>query len=528
MIAYLEINPNTGIFTSAPSELHELDGTPVLKRTLKGLKSLDALSGIHVVFTDSPGEEILELVSEEAVTVHTITDEPDLPNRNTLRRARRWAIGNWRGGLRETTVFCEHGNPSLMKRVLEETETDRLLYVPRMSPFVPIETIQELSNRITNHSRQSFVAVPGPPGFHYMILQKELIGKLNRNNQHPGASLDIDYENYDPDPADRIPFLDLNRTARRCNLRFSCDFRRSRALTGKLVRKFGDEVLTEPVEEVARKARDVAHFWSHRIPREIEVLARSNANSSSTEIRREEWWDLLNQGIGTHRDVLLTVDTRYPDVSTNTIRNIMKAGTFSNFLDTHFAITENQLSQQLIDRLINGRPDTVSVQLDEDRIQSGDAQPESDTAETTALLDELLTERNREQLSVVVEMPKTVRTWYQEEELLLRWKDRADRFVIRGVSDDAGKTAERTTMALLPSNRDLCRKIRDTLVLTENGRVPICRPALSEDDFVGQFPDESLEEIWTLEPLEQLRQAHVSGHFDEYRLCPECTVWPVP
>ena len=59
-----------------------------------------------------------------------------------------------------------------------------------------------------------------------------------------------------------------------------------------------------------------------------------------------------------------------------------------------------------------------------------------------------------------------------------------------------------------------------------DGKVPSCCADFGEDQIMGDLANESLLDIWNNPAYRAIREAHVSGKLDDYKLCRGCdAIW---
>jgi MoaA/NifB/PqqE/SkfB family radical SAM enzyme len=73
--------------------------------------------------------------------------------------------------------------------------------------------------------------------------------------------------------------------------------------------------------------------------------------------------------------------------------------------------------------------------------------------------------------------------------------------------------------------RTPCYQLDTMLAVASDGRVVQCCEDQQGQAPVGQFPAQSLSEIWTGPALTRLREAHRAGRFDDCPLCGDCDAW---
>lgn len=70
-----------------------------------------------------------------------------------------------------------------------------------------------------------------------------------------------------------------------------------------------------------------------------------------------------------------------------------------------------------------------------------------------------------------------------------------------------------------------CSRLWDGMSIHHDGTAVACCIDLEQEAVIGQFPEQSLAEIWHGSALRVLRRLHLAGQQDQIPLCRNCTAW---
>lgn len=520
--AVLEVNLEQGVFGQLPLTLEKIGDKSVLEWTLNGLRSLDALSDVVVVETSGREEHVQKLhkeLQDWPCTVDTFTG-PDLPDRSRRLVARKWSLTNWRGGVDDTTVFCESENPYLFDEQLQKGDVDYLLSVPRCSPFVPLKQLRTLLDEKNKLSSYHFRTFPAPPGFHYVLYHPRYIQALKEEESSIRTVLQFSPHDRRRDPVGSEAFVPVSKSVRSCNLRFSCDFRRSLAFVRHLYDEQGGGLFTSPLESIVDLAEDHRHHWSYQMPRELYM---------SPGLTDRQSWNELHQQLEQSDDTVVNLDLTASDQiqRKEVLQNIPSGFWGMHVRTTPDIVGEKQYESQLLEKM-----DIVSFVLpahEEDTYREITGRKNLQASKKYI---ELFLSRRQKQPHrlplVTIEFIKETRNWQEEYPFYDEWRKRVDTVIIRPFLGTGTSKPEQMEFSLVPSSRNLCRKLRDTLYVEEDGEVKVCYPSRDASPVLGRIPDCEISEVWTGEQLQKLRTNHMKGDFTTYSPCEDCVYWSTP
>ncbi len=82
------------------------------------------------------------------------------------------------------------------------------------------------------------------------------------------------------------------------------------------------------------------------------------------------------------------------------------------------------------------------------------------------------------------------------------------------------KTEKHFTRRITP-----CRLLWTELVVSWDGRVPLCCIDYDDRMIIGDLNNESIRQVWTGEKLKKYRKIHINGDFNMIPLCKNCTCY---
>ncbi len=70
-----------------------------------------------------------------------------------------------------------------------------------------------------------------------------------------------------------------------------------------------------------------------------------------------------------------------------------------------------------------------------------------------------------------------------------------------------------------------CYLLNEMLVITWDGNAVLCCEDIWAEHIVGEFPGQSLREIWHSSKLDRIRKLHEKGKFGDIPICADCDSW---
>jgi MoaA/NifB/PqqE/SkfB family radical SAM enzyme len=140
-------------------------------------------------------------------------------------------------------------------------------------------------------------------------------------------------------------------------------------------------------------------------------------------------------------------------------------------------------------------------------------------------VDEFLRLRRERKSRVKVEMQiiRLDETAHEVEPFVERWKDQADRVVVKDGHNWAEQSDNRPHSRLThPTARKPCPQLWYNLNVFDNGDVPLCCYDYEGKVILGNVERQALREVWRGKELQRIRAAHLRLDFSEMPLCDAC------
>lgn len=523
-LAVLEVNPDAGPFGNSSNELKTLGNRTVLEWAVRGLSTLDCISELVVVNaseTNTASRKLQDICSSYSCTLDSF-EGTDLEDRFQRLTARKWALENWRGGLNDTTVFCESENPYLLFQQIEKRDPDLLLSVPRCSPFVPRKQIEEILNWPENKDELNLRAIPAPPGFHYAAYHPRFVRALKKADNTLREMFRFSLDDPKRDPVHMDGFISMSNLVRSCSLRFSCDFNRSLNFVRALHEKKGNELFSSSIHEVVQVAKDRQHQWAYKFPREIHF----HSGFSETD----SWLDVGEQ-LEQSDDTVINLDLS--DTTRNKQKHILQALPNDTFWGLHLRTRPAPALDQEIRTLLLNRADVVSFVLSANTPETfqritGKTNFDEQKKGLETFMENRPEDRKFALPIVTVEFLKQNKNWEEEHPFFEKWFPVVDQVIIRPFIGETPEKPDQIETELVPSRRELCRKLRSTLYVEGEGTVKVCHPSRNNSPVLGKIPEDSIESIWKESQLKSIRRAHMNENYSEYTPCENCIYWVYP
>jgi len=116
------------------------------------------------------------------------------------------------------------------------------------------------------------------------------------------------------------------------------------------------------------------------------------------------------------------------------------------------------------------------------------------------------------------------------DEFHARWAPllrEGDEILVNEYNDWSGKVEDRSVSGLAPAaGRGPCRMLWRNLSVHADGKVSACCHDSEDELIIGDVAKgETLQQIWTGDALQKLRQIHLEGRIDELPICANCHNW---
>ncbi len=512
---------------------------------------------------------------------------PAIPRRQLMRRARKWALNCWAGGIGDTYVFAEEGNPAAMLAAAVAEKADIVVKFSAMSPFIDREMVDAMvAEFIEKKGGTQLLYSAAPPGFNYEIYSARFLQVLAQTGQTLQDILQLKLgAAHGPamDPTVSQSFFMIPVRISSCNYRFMADSRRGVELVSALIDLEGIGLLHSPCGDAVSLLDSRPDLVASAVPREIEIelgpaagasgsvaqeaspdricAAGSNyelrtancelpgarlTDAQSFKMRMEDWEKLLRDA-AEYDDTRVTFRGSHDVLAGADFLRLLafarKAGIFGLHVHTNGA----GLTRDWFDSCIAADVDIVSVSFpmaDSDPAAKCDSGAESadraDAPDGRARLPGCASEKSslavrtmldrlgelgRPTPFVLPEMIVTKANWQWQERFFDTWFSNTGHVVLRCYDDLAGRLEDRSVMHLLPGRRRICERILTTMFVQADGRVPLCHVDGHRDGSVGRVGESSITGIWHGEGFAKLRQSHARGEYEANALCASCHSW---
>lgn len=103
-----------------------------------------------------------------------------------------------------------------------------------------------------------------------------------------------------------------------------------------------------------------------------------------------------------------------------------------------------------------------------------------------------------------------------------KWRGIVDKMCISYMHDWAESIDKRVEEFHGSSNREPCKLLWTDMVVSWDGRVPLCCVDYDNEVVLGDLRNETIDQVWSGERLRRIREAHLRNEFDEVPLCARC------
>jgi len=552
IVAAIQADLKTSEVGTASRLACALRGTPVLRRTVLRLATVERLDGLFVLCPQEQQDACRAIVKGTGAAVRGYAmDDP--PWRSLVRSARKWSLDGWRGGVGGTSCFDEFVDCRLLASLIGAEQADAVLCVAAGAALVDPEIAGAMIQLFeTSDDELRLVFAQTPPGLAGVLLERCLINELAEKNSPLGWVL-----SYKPD----MPIKDL--ITQPCCIEVPPEVRyasgRLIADTGRALARL-DALLETHAEPTARDigqwllARERDH--TDALPREIEIELTTD-DPYPTRVLHPRGASLTPRGpipvelvahlageLGAWDDSLIVLggfgDPLCHPEFTQIIRAVRQArpGVFGLCVRT----TAARLSDSHITALVDGSVDIVQIALDAwtpelyGRLMAPDDPKQADLTSVRENIQRLSAYRQAQRSVCPILLPdmtKSVQNCAELDDFHDGWLREAGAVTISGPSHYARQWEDYRVTSVAPPERTGCRRIQSRAMVLADGTLLMC-----DQDFASQQPvgvlgipargGPSLAELWQSDGFRALRQAHVRGAFAVNALCEACEEWHRP
>lgn len=519
----------------ASHALDEIGDQTVLARTADRLLRCEAIDAVGLAAPADQHDRLRAALGGRDVALFDLRGD-DIPSRPMLRRARKWSLSGWRGGLIGATIYDAFGHPGLAAAA-EQMDADVIVPVPAEWPWIDSALVDEIVRHHLAWSLEPGLTLSqAPPGLLPAVHNRDRFAAWCEE----GAAV-ADLLRYDPDKprADIVvqpSFFQVPGDLLRCEHRFTADTDRGMALARAILASVGPDATAH---DVVRAVAEHPAWWPGPTPREVvlEITTRRPVEDAlrplppidGAELSLDDACTVLRQ-IGRADDTLLTLAGRGDPLLHPNVGAIIAAAREAGVFGVHLVTYGRHLTPDLARTCVEAGVDVITFLLDAHTPEAyarfkGGADL-ADALEGIATLSRARRAADADWPLVAVAFVKTRDTLPEMEAFYDTWMRRGATPVICGPSDLAGRVADVAVVSMAPPRRTPCRRLFRRLAVLADGRAPSCEEDVLCRQPLGEAGD--LAAAWSGEALGNLRRAHLVGRFEDAPLCARCREWHRP
>jgi len=355
------------------------EGRSVLQATLERLGAAHRLHSIVLIAPE--GFDVDAIIDRDrigrSVHVHRCDGSPYGPEQEAIAAARRWSVTSWRGGIAGMSVYDEVLCPALMHQVMRERGLTAALVAGPDWPLVDPDDDTGCDAIIARHlelpDQHKLVFNQAPPGLAGCIVSADIMEEFALRNRLSTIGGLLVYQPHAPqhDPIARSINVQIDHRVRRSRVRTTFDAPRyRRLLRGALGSPAAIANLTAVavVEKLERYAVGNPDELPRHVVVELCTRRTSGAVSGDTPSRPDLEPRLaarLFEQIAVAGDVVVTFAGAGDPLAHDRFDEILRLARDAGVLGVHVR-TELLAGQPTLDRLLECKPDVVSVDLNAD------------------------------------------------------------------------------------------------------------------------------------------------------------------
>jgi spore coat polysaccharide biosynthesis protein SpsF (cytidylyltransferase family) len=431
------------------------------------------------------------------------TEAVDVPQRAWLRRARKWSIDGWRGGIGWTSAMDEEGPPAAFWEACQRFRADALARIPSHAPFLDPTLMGDLVDQhLRRRESYQITFAQAPPGLVGEVYHPAFLERMAKGGVTPRHALMVKAGQEAMDPQRAECHMDLGGRIRNSPCRVSAESPR----LWKVCESLAEEArrLGTPLD--AAGALDFLDLKPDLrrgdLPREVLVDAAGGEGRLDPAVWEKGLSDLDLTG-----DTTVTFGVREEPLAHPGWSEFLEASRRAGAYGIHLRTSGLGLDEAAAERLMASPADIVTVQAGAEgsRVTLERLKVIQQRIGTSAPL--LCAE-----FTLRPENEGELGAWWSE------WAGRLDWLAVRGDS--------RSPLPLMPPDRRPCRKLSSLLYVRPDGGVLPCAEDLPGTPAIGRMDAESLSSIWKGEALASLGEAHAAGRYPEAAPpCAGCREW---
>lgn len=510
----------------------ELAGKPVLRRTVERLLSIDSLDTCVVFCPSDQVNAIASLVQGTAADVVGLK-EPVFVNPYVKRR--KWSLASWRGGIHEATVDDEFAATQEMVLCSRQRDIYTALAVPAEAVLIDGQLLQGLLEHHHQHVEQMrYTFSQAAPGLTCSAFRLDLLHELTLSKGHIGDLIAYHPDSPQPDFIMQESCYRVDSPLYLTPFRFLADNQRSfEALECLLAAENGRPVsAAQAITVIAPRL-----LQPGRLPAELEIEITTEPSlriAGYPHGKIQHGRMSVNQfrqivaGCQSYDDICLTLGGFGEPMAHPQLMDIIAIAKNAGIFAINIETDGRRLDDKMADMLLNSDVDVLSVFLDADSENLyRQVKGEGGFDELTARLEAFVEASNKVNgPQVVPHLVKTRQTMAEMERFYDRWLKTCGAAVIVGYNDFAGQIADQSVMNMCPPRRFPCRRLWRCLTIFADGTATICPQDFKAAHSLGNAFTISVEDLWSGETINALRQAHLKNDYGINPLCTHCKEWP--
>ena len=553
----------------------QLAGRPVLAHTVSRLASIEHVDAVVVLHP--PGQDPSALLGGLSLPkpVHYCETPSGWADEYTPMEiaARKWSLSSWRGGLGGATCYDELLPASALAYAMEQVGSDVALIAGGDWPLVDPDVCRRVIElHLTDPEEMQMTFCQAPPGLAGVLAKRELVEQFAENHVGFGRVLAYNPSRPQADPIGRDVCVRVDPVVRGCARRFVYDTKRSAAMIDAVAARLGDGLASADAKTVARAALDVeaeTRGGSAPLPQQVtlELTPRRPAAGPIVpqhyvSLERDDMpldvaLGIVNQ-LGADGDTLLTLGGLGDAVRHEHWRQVVTAACDAGVLGVCIE-TDLLDDTSVVDDILSAPVDIVSVRVNADTADTYRSQMTDPSASEqegrfltlTNNLQHMLRERNQRWQEtgpavsdaddpqrkpgvpwfpgvpwIVPRLIKTAATLKDMETFFERWLTFSGHAVIEPATTGCGLMPDLAPMSMAPPRRFACRQLLSRMTIHSDGRVPTCDQDWTCRACAGDATRTPLVDIW--QAMNEARQAHNAGRWNDLELCDSCREWHRP
>lgn len=523
--------------------LEPLAGEPVLRRTVTRLVQVKGLESVHVLVPSSQHSRVAELLKGLPAVVNT-ADWPVSPHALLVQTARKWALGNWRGGVAGTCAFDESFHTAGLHALVGLVQAEGVMVVPAHAALLNVDLSQRMLEHFQEHGQHYRMTFSqSPPGLTPFVVATPLLAELEQAGYPPGMVLGYNPAAPEPDLIGK-PMCYQVPTAVACTSgRLLADMAESFAMCEAAIETLGEDLAGDPLA-ICRFVTEYRGRHMPALPGELEIELTTEDALPGTAVR-PRGQAVPARGpldLGLLENVLRQVAQRDDSLAVlggfgdplchgqwaEAVRLARRAGVFGISVQT----TGKRLAQVGPQAVLADPPDLLVVWLDaatEDVYGAvhGESGYEQ-AAEAILALEQGRREHRQLKPLIVPAMTKAAATVRDMEAFVDSWVQRVGSCWVEGYSSRAGQCDRLEVASMAPPGRSTCRRLRSRMMMLADGQAVACDQDYRGLRPLGDLRQQTLSEIWQGEAMQRLRELVPRAASESDVLCEKCEEWARP